>query len=327
MGRTSAFAALILGLAAAMSLAGQAATAPAYEVVHGWPTLPEGRILGAAAGVAVDSKGDVLVFHRGRRTWSEPLPLTPINEPVIAVFDGRTGRLVREWGSGVFAMPHGLSVDPDDNVWITDVALHQVMKFSPDGRLLLTVGQRGKSGNGPDRFNRPTDVAILPDGSFYVSDGYRNTRVAHFAPDGRFLRQWGRPGRGPGEFDTPHGIKVGADGRVYVADRENDRVQVFESDGRFVTQWSGPGVGRPYALELTDFGAVIADGGVQPRKGPDRSAANLVDRNGNPIAVLGRFGNQDGQFRMAHDVAADRDGNLYVVDIAGQRVQKFRPTR
>ena len=227
---------------------------PNYRVVHGWPTLPPGEVLGSAAGVDVDSHEAVFVFHRAGRTWQEPLPTTLIQRPTIAVFDGASGRLLRQWGAGLFAMPHGLTIDGEDNVWVTDVALHQVFKFSPSGALLLTIGERAVPGNDETHFNRPTDVAVLPDGSFYVSDGYRNTRIVHFAADGRFLLQWGRPGSGPGEFNVPHAIKVDAQGNVYVADRQNDRIQVFTAGGRFIRQWQSQRMGRPYSLALMGRG-------------------------------------------------------------------------
>ncbi len=319
----------LIGAIALLAVApARAQTPSAYRVVHGWPVLPEGRILGSAAGVGVNSKGEVLVFHRAGRTWSEPLPLDAIKAPTVAVFDAATGRFLREWGAGAFAMPHGLSVDAQDNVWLTDVALQQVFKFSPDGTLLMTLGERGVAGADAGHFNRPTDVAVLPDGSFLVSDGYRNTRVAKFAADGRFLSQWGRPGRGEGQFNTPHAIAVDEKGQVYVADRQNDRVQVFDGEGRFLRQLKGPEAGRPYSVAvLADGGVAIADGGEQPASGPDRSGVAILDAEGRVRQRLGRFGNQDGQFRMAHDLAVGANGALYVVDITGQRVQKFEPAR
>lgn len=304
------------------------APAPDYAVVHGWPQLPEGRALGSAAGVGVTSQGTVLVFHRAYRTWSEPLPTDPIAAPTIAEFDAATGTLLREWGNGLFVMPHGLTVDSQDNVWLTDVALHQVFKFSREGRLLLTLGTRGVPGNDAIHFNRPTDVAVLPDGSFYVSDGYRNTRVVKFTAAGRFDFQWGAPGKGPGQFDTPHAVTLDAEGRVYVADRENDRVQVFTPRGQFIAQWKSAAIGRPYSVAMLGSAfALIADGGEQPDSPPDRSGVSVVSRSGTPLRRLGRWGNYDGQFMMAHDVASDAGGNLYVVDIAGRRVQKFAPRR
>ena len=325
---------LILGLAVVtLGCAGLIAAEPpedrlSYTVVHGWPQLPEGRTLGSAAGVGVTRQGTILVFHRAYRTWSEPLPLDPITAPTIAEFDIGSGKLLREWGAGLFAMPHGLSVDSQDNVWLTDVALHQVFKFSRAGKLLMTLGERGVPGANKAHFNRPTDVAVLPDGSFYVSDGYRNTRVVKFSADGRFEFQWGEPGKGPGQFDTPHAIALDEDGRVHVADRENDRVQVFDSRGRFIAQWRNPDFGRPYSVAAIDSGhAVVADGGEQPDAPPERSSVSVVSRTGDVVQRIGRWGNQDGQFMMAHDVAVDTARNLYVVDIAGRRVQKFELRR
>jgi peptidylamidoglycolate lyase len=301
---------------------------PGYRVVHGWPNLPEGHVLGPSAGVGVTSRGTALVFHRADRYWSEPLPTDPIAAPTIVEFNLQTGDLVRAFGAGQFAMPHGLTVDGDDNIWVTDVALHQVFKLSPEGDVLMTLGERAVPGADTGHFDRPTDIAVLPGGSFYVADGYRNTRIMHFAADGRFVRQWGQPGKGPGEFDTPHAITVDRAGRVYVADRENDRVQVFDADGRFISEWKGAAIGRPYGLTLVEPGqAAIADGGEQPDAPPNRSGLSLVTRDGAIVQRIGRWGNQDGQFLMAHDVAADSDGNLYVVDIIGQRVQKFAPSR
>jgi peptidylamidoglycolate lyase len=299
-------------------------TGDGYRVVHGWPILPAGRVLGSAAGVAVNGKGEVIVFHRAGRVWSEPLPTEPIASPTLAVFDAATGRFLREFGSGIFVMPHGLTIDRDGNLWLTDVALHQVFKLAPDGSVLMVLGTHGVAGNDARHFNRPTQVAITDEGAILVADGYRNTRIARFAPDGRFVGQWGQPGTGPGQFNTPHALAIDGDGKVYVADRENDRIQVFDRDGRFLQAWTSPDLGRPYGIASLGQGwFAIADGGVQPDSGPDRSALVIVDAAGKVLERIGRYGNQDGQFRMAHHLAADPAGNVYVVDITGQRVQKF----
>jgi len=129
-----------------VSAAGATRPAGQHHVVHGWPELPPGEILGEATGVGIDSNGNVLVFHRAGRVWMEPFPTEPIARPTVWVFDGRTGRFLRSWGAGVFMMPHGLTVDHDDNVWLTDVGLRQVFKFSVDGRLLLKLGEAGTHG-------------------------------------------------------------------------------------------------------------------------------------------------------------------------------------
>ena len=297
-----------------------------YRVVHGWPQLPEGRVLGAVSGVGIDTHGNVFVFHRNDRTWpsTDELATTPIADPTVTVFDARTGSVLAEWGANAFAMPHGLTVDHDDNVWLTDVALHQVYKFTHDGKLLLTIGERGVSGNDATHFNRPTDVAVAADGNIFISDGYRNTRVMKLSPNGAFVSQWGSKGNGPGEFNVPHGLALDSVGRIYVADRENDRVQVFDPSGLFLAQWKGGAIGRPYGISIApNSTALVADGGEQPDSPPDRSGVDVLKLDGTMIERFGRWGNYDGQFRMAHDVAVAQDGTAYVGDITGGRVQKF----
>jgi DNA-binding beta-propeller fold protein YncE len=143
-----------------------------YSVVHGWPLLPIGRVMGRASGVEVDSHNHVFVFHSAKREWSEPFPQEPVEAPTVVVFDGETGKLIAEWGENLFVMPHGLSIDTADNVWLTDVGRHQVLKFSHDGELLLTLGEERVPGKDQSHFNLPTDVAVVDDGGFYVSDGY-----------------------------------------------------------------------------------------------------------------------------------------------------------
>jgi DNA-binding beta-propeller fold protein YncE len=195
----------------------------------------------------------------------------------------------RRWGADLFAMPHGLTIDDHDNVWVTDVALQQVYKFSADGRLLLTLGERGVAGADARHFNRPTAVAVAADGSFYVSDGYNNTWVMKFSADGKFLFQWGTKGAGLGQFDLPHWVALDASGIVYVADRENQRIQVFDFAGHYLTQWAGKQLGRQYAITIDKRGsACIADGGGQPDGPPDRSAWVLSRLDGTPLVRVGR---------------------------------------
>ena len=321
--RRMALGALCVLLPACVASAPERNVAASYQVVHGWPQLPDGRVLGQATGVDLDSRGNVFVFHRAGRMWSEDPALPLIAEPTVEVFDGGSGRHLRSWGANLFAMPHGLTIDHQDNLWVTDVLLHQVFKFSPSGELLLTLGRARVAGADRAHFNLPTDVAVLPDGSFYVSDGYENTRVLKFSATGEYEFEWGSKGSAPGEFDLPHAIDVDAAGRVYVADRSNARVQVFDPAGKFLAQWRNPELGRPYSIAVRGNRAVIVDGGDQPERGLDRSGGAEVNLDGRVLARFGRFGNYDGQFRLAHDVAIAPDGSVFVVDAWGQRVQKF----
>lgn len=297
---------------------------PAHEVVAGWPRLPEAQVLGLCAGIGVDAHNRVFVFHRSGRVWSDPFPAQPIAVPTVSVFDGPTGRLLNAWGAHRFIMPHGLTVDPEGNVWLTDVGLHQVFKFTPEGRLLLRLGQAGQAGDDAAHFNRPTDVAVSRDGSFYVSDGYRNTRVIKFSADGRFQFQWGTPGDGPGEFRLPHGLAIDSRGRVYVCDRENQRLQVFDAQGGFLAQWRGPQIGKPYGVATSPEGRVLLiDGGLPSLKPAERGKAVVLDADGRVLDQFGSAGAAPGQFRLGHDIAVGPDGAVYVAEGTGARVQKF----
>ena len=295
-----------------------------YKVVHGWPVLPENTILDEASAVGIDSHDNVYILQRGGRKWpdSDVLDQQPITVPTVFLFDGQTGRLLSKWGENAFALPHSLTVDLNDNIWVTDVAWHQVFKFSHDGRLLLKVGERGKPGDDSSHFNRPTDVAVAPDGSFYVSDGYGNSRVLKFGADGKFLLQWGTKGKESGQFDLPHGIALDAAGRLYVVDRKNERVQVFDSNGKYLTEWKSPHFASPQDIKIADDGTVfVAEGGND--KLPDRTGILVLRLDGSLIERIGRYGNYDGQFQDLHWVAVGKRGQVYAADFTGRRVQKF----
>lgn len=189
-------------------------------------TLPDGWKLGRVSAVATDSASNVYVVQRGKKA-----------DPVI-VFD-RKGKFLRSWGRGdMFAVPHGIRVDRDDNVFITDIGTQQVMKFTKTGELLITLGKKGVAGTDEKTFDRPTDIAFAKNGDFYVSDGYGNSRIVKFSREGKFLMSWGKPGRGPGEFQVPHAVQVDSKGWVYVSDRENNRIQIFDANGKFIKQWT-----------------------------------------------------------------------------------------
>jgi peptidylamidoglycolate lyase len=317
--------ALFAALSIAPASAQQKSPEP-YAVVHGWPILPNGMVLGQVSGVAVDSHNHVFVFHRAENSWATD-KTHPISVPAILCFDGASGKLLASWGENRFVEPHGLRVDASDDVWVTDRALQQVFKFSHDGKLLLTLGVERVAGVDATHFDKPTDIAFASDGSIYISDGYGNNRVAKFSPDGKFLFDWGHKGQGPGEFDLPHSVAVDAQGNVYVADRSNTRIQVFDANGKFLKMWKSSELGRPWSATVgPDNLLYVVDGGDLKPAPPDRGQLLKLDLNGKILAKWSRFGNYDGQIYWGHDLAVGKDGAVYVGDVYhGMRVQKFVP--
>lgn len=188
-------------------------------------TMPDGFKFGRVSAVATNKEyTEVYAFQRG-----------PKADPIV-VFDPK-GKYLRSWGKGMFGNPHGMRCDKDGNVWVTDNGNHQVMKFTRDGKLLMTLGIKGKAATDNKTFNRPTDIAFAANGDFYVSDGYGNSRVMKFNKDGKYLLDWGKKGTGPSEFNTVHSVAVDSAGAVYVSDRENNRIQIFDGNGKLQRTW------------------------------------------------------------------------------------------
>jgi DNA-binding beta-propeller fold protein YncE len=246
---------VIVFLLAGVSLLAQApAPAPAYRPVESWGALETGAVWGEVPAVAVDASDNVLVLRRA--------------EPPVLEFD-RTGKPGRSWGQQLFVWPHGIRVDRDGFVWITDGRAadgrgQQVFKFDRAGTLLLTLGTRGVSGDGPDTFNGPCDVAVAGNGDIFVADGHVNARIVKFARDGTFIKAFGRKGTGDGELNVPHSLAIDSRGRVLVTDRGNHRVQVFDADGRYLAQWTGFGTmpdGIAIAADDTMYVADVGENG------------------------------------------------------------------
>ncbi|MBP1719650.1 MAG: repeat family protein, partial [Deltaproteobacteria bacterium] len=214
----------------------------AYEVLVDWAKLPEGWSFLEVVDMAVDEKDRVYIFSR--------------REHPVTIFDSE-GNLLNAWGEGLFQRPHGITIDPEGNLFLVDDGGHVVRKYTPEGKLLFTIGTQGKGAPFQQGlpFNRPTKVAFDPQtGDLYIADGYGNSRIHKYSPEGKYLFSWGGPGSDPGEFNLPHSVATDARGLVYVADRENHRIQIFDSQGKYVTQWNN--MHRPCGLHLT--------GGVQP---------------------------------------------------------------
>jgi DNA-binding beta-propeller fold protein YncE len=280
-----------------------------FEPVENWEQLPDGWSFIDVAGVAVDSKDNVYVLNRSEH-------------PVI-VFD-KDGNFLRSIGEGMFSdRTHGIHIGPDDTLYCVDDGLHTVQQFAADGKRGLVLGTERqpavKWAGKP--FNRPTHAAVSPKtGYLYVTDGYGNSRVHKFAPDGRPVLSWGEPGIDPGQFIRPHNVAIDQDDTIYIADRENHRIQVFDANGKFLSMWNN--IHRPDGIcldneghlfigELNGMSGVDDAPGLGHRVSVYTLEGTLVTRFGDP-----QEGEGPGQFIAPHGVAVDSRGDLYVGDVA-----------
>jgi hypothetical protein len=326
-----------------------------YRLVEGWPTLPQsmnGGHWGEVIRVHVAADGNIWVFHRCFNT----IPAghaTCINRgasnPPILEFDP-SGKLLKSFGAGLFAYPHGFTVDSAGNLWASDVndeatvlgmpavspegadLGEEVLKLSSDGQVLKTLGMPGVAGHDQDTFDRPTGVAVAPNGDIFVSDGhlpnrFNTGRIVKFSSGGTFIKAWGRKGSAPGEFDEPHDIFVGgSQGRVYVADRRNNRIQVFDQDGNFIAAWTQFGqpssvfVGRDDTIYV---GAMFRDPAA--KKGELRGIVVGNARDGSLKAFIPDPADLDKveAGTSASGIAADNMGNIYAADVGAHNLRKY----
>ena len=303
--------ALIAALLATFTIAPSPAEAQesTYRLVDGWAQLPSGvEAWGQTIGVEVDDDGNPWVFHRCFSTSCDEgrEDVTPVLK-----YDP-SGRLVDSWGEGTFIWPHGFFLDNDGNVWTTDARGaagkgHQIMKFTPDGTLLMTLGTAGVAGAGQNTFDGPADVAVAPNGDIFVVDGHGNNRVVKFSKDGQFIMEWGGAGTGPGQFSEPHCLVFDSRGRLFVGDRLNERIQVFDQNGRYLDEW--PGI-MASGMDITpDDVLYVAD--YQLRKG-------IVIANASDFSEIGFIENA-----MPEGVAVDRMGNVYAGEVTQRNLKKF----
>ncbi|MGH9678721.1 MAG: peptidyl-alpha-hydroxyglycine alpha-amidating lyase family protein [Candidatus Acidiferrales bacterium] len=321
-----------------------------YRLVENWPTLPKsmnGGKWGELIRADIGPKGNIWVFHRCFNTVPAGYATcVGRTDPPILEFNP-AGKLLRSLGSGMFAFPHGFTVDREGNIWATDanneatvlgisakdangvVRGDQVFKLSPTGKVLMTLGKEGVAGDGPDTFDRPTGVAIAPNGDIFVTDGHgKNDRVVKFSKDGRFLMTWGHHGSGPGEFDQPHDISIGgSEGHVFVADRSNSRVQVFDQDGRFIAAWRQ--FGRPSAVYVSkDDTLYVSDSqsnskvnpgylrGITVGSAKDGSLRAFIPDPDLAEADVNRISGASG-------IVADSHGTIYAADVGPHRLRKY----
>jgi peptidylamidoglycolate lyase len=307
-----------------------AASVTRYEEVKDWLKLPPGVQLGETAGVAVDVNGHVLIFHRPGRGF-DLTATTKLTEPTVIEIDANTGKLISSWGSNMFLVPHGITIDAQNNVFLTDVSLQQVFKFTHDGKVILALGEPRVGAWDATHFNEPTDIAIRPDGTFYVSDGYVNSRVALFDRNGKWLREWGKKGSGEGEFSNPHGLVfVPGTTDVVVADRENSRLQLFDRVGKFKRQWTGvkdaQTTGRVFCV-VVDSDGFLYVGIRRADYDTEHTGILKLSRDWNIVASIGFGKPGDPVFNAVHDIAVGRDGSIYVAETRTRRVVKLRPVK
>ena len=274
---------------------------------------------GAVISVDADSRGNIWVFHR--------------NDPTILQF-APSGKLLKSFGAGMFVQPHGMTIDRDGNLWVTDAQNkdgkgQQVFKLSPDGKVLMTLGKAGVAAEGPDTFNGPTDVVTAPNGDIFVSDGHvanSNGRIVRFSKDGKFIKAWGKRGKGPGEMDTPHAIAMDSRGRLFVADRGNSRIQIFDQDGKFIDQWKQFGRPSGVSIDKNDTIYVVdSQSNVMLNPGYKRGLYVGSAKDGKVTAFVPFVEADPDKNNNAgmEGVAADAMGNVYVGETTTQTLRKF----
>jgi streptogramin lyase len=319
----------ILLAAAAVAIASNEPNAQPnpYRTIADWAKLPEGRAWGSTAGVDVDSHDHIWVAERCGANSCAGSNLAPILE-----FD-TSGKLLKSFGAGMFVFPHGIYADKDGNVWVTDGQGkdgkgHQVFKFSPDGKVLMTLGKAGVPGNGPDTFNMPSDVVVAPNGDIFVADGHggeSNSRIVKFSKDGKFIKTWGKKGAGPGEFDIPHALALDSKGRLFVGDRNNNRIQIFDQDGNFVDQWRQ--FGRPSGIFIDKHDVIyVADSesnSVRPNPGFKRGMRIGSAKDGTVTAFIPDPVEVATTTSAAEGVAADSKGVIYGAEVANKDLKKY----
>ena len=300
-----------------------------YRIEEGWAKLPNGRKMGALGGLKMDPDGKhlwaiVRCYQDGPGRFGNEC-LDSDEDPVLKF--NLEGEVVAGFGSGLIIWPHGMDVDADGNIWVADSVApnrtpegtrgQQVIKFSPDGKVLMHLGTPGKAGADRTHFNAPSDVAVAPNGDIYVGDGHAadgNNRIVKFSPDGKYRLEWGKTGYAPGEFRSVHDMAIDSQGRVFVADRENNRIQIFDPDGKHLASWTS--FGRPSGIYFgADDKIYVADSHSHNVTNPGwHIGIRIGDAATGTVEEFVRWPWSDPTQAAgagAESVAADADGNLY----------------
>ncbi len=327
-----------LTLAALCASAAVVASQPnPYKTIEGWAKMPEGRAWGSTSAVDVAPDGtSIWVAERCGANDCVESPLDPVLR-----FD-ESGKLVTSFGAGLLLSPHGIFVERDGSVWVTDCACtgrgrtyaaehkkgHQVFKFSQDGKVLMTLGAAG-GGSGADGFNAPNDVAVAPNGTIYVAEGHggANSRIVVFDKSGQYLREIGKKGTGPVEFDQPHALAFDSKGRLFVGDRSNNRIQILDQSGAFLEEWTQ--FSRPSGIYIdrndTIYVADSESGSVGSARSRTEKRGIRVGRaaDGTVIALIPDPDEKATNTSAAEGVAADAAGNIYGAEVGPKALKKY----
>jgi sugar lactone lactonase YvrE len=307
-----------------------------YQTIRNWSTLPDGRTWGSTAGIDIGPDGQIWAIDRCGANTCENSTLAP-----IVKIDRASGKVLMSFGSGLFVFPHGLHVDRDGNVWVTDgrgnkagTKGHQVIKFSPEGKVLLTLGKAGQSGKTPETLSEPCDVITAPNGDIFVGDGHSGqnpnappetvARIVKYSKDGKYIKEWGRLGSAPGELRTPHALAFDSRGRLFVADRGNMRIQIFDQDGKFLDAWkqfsrvSGMFIDRSDTLYAIDS-ETNANNHPGWRKGVRIGSV----KDGKVMFFIPPHQTDRPEGAAGEGVAVDADGNVYGAEVTVRGLTKY----
>ena len=283
-----------------------------YRVDEGWSKQPLGRNHGSTIGLNVDRDGKSMwIFDRCGGNSCEGSNIAPLTK-----YDAN-GNIVKALGAKMFNFPHGLYVDQDNNIWVTDgrgskdKKGNTAIKLDQNGKVLMTLGEPGVAGNGPNQFNAPSDVITAPNGDIFVADGHggdTNARIVKFDKTGKFIKAWGKKGTAPGEFQTPHGLAMDSAGRLFVADRENNRIQIFDPNGKFIEEWKQFGRPSDVVIDANDM-IYVADSQSEAKTNPGFKQGIRIGtvKDGKVTAFISQLPGETG----AEGVGVDAAGNVY----------------
>jgi streptogramin lyase len=298
---------------------------PNPTVIRNFGELPAGRTWGSTAGVDIGPDGHVWAYDRCGANTCEGSTVDPVLK-----FDRHTGKLLTSFGGGMIVFPHGIHIDRQGNVWITDGQAskdgtkgHQVIKFSPEGKELMRLGKAGVAGSAPGELNQPNDVITNEKGEIFVADGHSGQndnpppgstgRIIKFTPDGKYIKEWGQLGTKPGEFRTPHALAFDSQGRLFVADRGNHRIQIFDQEGKFLDEWEQ--FSRISGLFIQKDMLYAIDSESSPARHPWKTGVRVgTTKEDKVTAFIPPHDNKQANGAAGEGVAVDPDGNVYAAE-------------